>query len=267
MTVIKIGITGSEGRIGRYLVSRGCVPLVCDITDPRSVSAELHSVKPTIVINCAGASDVDWCEDNYDEARKLNVRGFYNLCSQAALTGIKVVGLSSDHVFSGNLWYPFTYNEKSKPHPVNDYGWTKWGMEAVALTYFNAYIVRTSFVFDKVRLAPEIQKYQSRGGAPFYPVDIIRSFIHMDVFVTALTYHATNIEKMPKVLHIAGTRSASWYDFMVEYFKSLKIPTNLVTKRHYKEIDGKASRPKRTPLNVKLALKLGFQLHEFEKDF
>ena len=267
MTVMKIGITGSKGRIGRYLVSRGCVPLDCDITDPIEVSAEIFKVKPTVIINCAGISDVDYAQNNYKESTVVNVRGFYNLCSAAMNYGAMVVGLSSDHVFSGKLWYPFTYHEHSKPKPINDYGWTKYGMESVARTYFNAYVVRTSFAFDSVRLSPEIQKFIARGYTSYYSVDIVRSFISLDSLAENLIYHATNINKMPKILHIAGTRSANWHTFMVEYLKHLGINTKDVRKLHYKNIDGKAPRPLRTPLNINLALELGFPLHDFTEDF
>jgi dTDP-4-dehydrorhamnose reductase len=263
MSAMKIGITGSKGRIGRYLVSRGCVPLDCDITDPIEVSAEIFKVKPTVIINCAGISDVDYAQNNYKESTVVNVRGFYNLCSAAINYGAVVVGLSSDHVFSGKLWYPFTYHEHSTPKPINDYGWTKYGMESVARTYFNAYVVRTSFAFDSVRLAPHLSGVLAGLS---YSTNVVRSFISFDSLAENLIYHATNINKMPKILHIAGTRSVSWYQFIKEFCeKSGTIKK--IQKRRYGDIDGKAPRPLRTPLNINLALELGFPLHDFTEDF
>jgi dTDP-4-dehydrorhamnose reductase len=259
MTVMKIAVTGSVGRIGRYLVSRGCVPLTCDITDPREVSVAIFEEKPTVIINCAGISDVEYAQNNYKESMNVNVRGFYNVCNAASNHGVMVVGLSSDHVFSGKLLYPLTYKENSKPKPVNNYGWTKWGMEQVAKIFFNAYVVRTSYAFDSVRLSSRIYELE-------YPTNLIRSFISFDSLAESLIYHATNISKMPKTLHIAGTRAVSWHQFMVEYLNHIGLKPDVV-KTTYKEIDGKAPRPKRTPLNINLALGLGVPIHDFKQDF
>ena len=76
---MKIGVTGYNGRLGSELVSRGCIPLDCNIAVRESVRDILQTVEPDIVIHCAAMTNVDDCEVYKDQAFIVNVRGTENL--------------------------------------------------------------------------------------------------------------------------------------------------------------------------------------------
>ncbi|QDZ91633.1 NAD(P)-dependent oxidoreductase [Shewanella decolorationis] len=72
-----------------------------DIGDKQSVAAAFAQVKPDWVINCAAYNAVDRAETAVDEAYRVNSLGPELLASECALTGARLVHISSDYVFSG----------------------------------------------------------------------------------------------------------------------------------------------------------------------
>ena len=72
-----------------------------DIADKQSVEAAFARFKPEWVINCAAYNAVDRAETAADEAYRVNSLGPELLASECALSGARLVHLSSDYVFSG----------------------------------------------------------------------------------------------------------------------------------------------------------------------
>ena len=61
--------------------------------DRDAVRAELHRVKPTHVLNCAGCTgrpNVDWCEDNKEATIRSNVIGTLNVTDLCFLMEIHI---------------------------------------------------------------------------------------------------------------------------------------------------------------------------------
>ncbi|MFB2684287.1 NAD(P)-dependent oxidoreductase [Shewanella mangrovisoli] len=72
-----------------------------DIGDKQSVAAAFAHVKPDWVINCAAYNAVDRAEMAAEEAYRVNSLGPELLASECALSGARLVHISSDYVFSG----------------------------------------------------------------------------------------------------------------------------------------------------------------------
>lgn len=251
----KVGVTGARGRLGRFLCSHfeNYIPLECDVTQPTQIENCLRDVKPDVVLHLAAKSDVDWCErlENRATVSQVNLRGTYNVCR--AVGDVKVILLSSDHVFNGQRG---RYTEKDRPSPVNHYGFSKYSAEALQSAFSNLKVIRTSYLFNAERLAPH--------GSGWYPDFISRSFLYIPHFVDSLNMYIERIQDMPSRLNLSGSETASWYDFM--RYLSIKAGGIKVYRRSYElDFSGRmAPRPKKAGLNVSLSKKLGFPQYSYK---
>ena len=103
---------------------------------------EINLYDPTIVIHCAAIAKYRDVEDNVLTAVKTNVIGTCNILHACMVGNIKMVYISSDHVFDGA---DGPYNINDKIRPLTKYAKTKAAGELVVQTYENSLIVRTSF--------------------------------------------------------------------------------------------------------------------------
>lgn len=113
-SVLLTGGTGYIGSIAADFLARGAaVPQVwacgsseLDVTDRRAVADALDELEPDVVFHLAAKADTDWCEDNFEEARKVNVQGSLNTVEEALRRGIRVVYFSSACLYPDNeKWY------------------------------------------------------------------------------------------------------------------------------------------------------------------
>lgn len=255
----RIAITGHKGYIGRELLKRGFLPLDCDVTDPASVQRSIKYTKPELVIHLAGKTSVEFCENKRNErdVLNINIRGTGNVFNSLTDARIPGIYLSSDHIFHGGLFE--IHKETSKyTAPVNFYGMCKLVAEqAVRLSGSN--IVRTSFLFDKQRLEGELMDLEN--GAKSYPTFIKRSFLHLYDFCDMLETYCNLFYRMPKLLHLSGSRTISWFTFMKEVAKQYdyKAPK----ARYFEDRTFSVPRPKNGGLNVELSHSLGFAYKDY----
>lgn len=263
-----IGITGYKGKLGRHLLKHHAnfVALECDVTGQEQVENCLRHIRPDFVLHLAAKSDVDFCERSENEklVKDVNVVGTYNICHTAQGLGLPVILLSSDHVFGG-VWG--MYKETSKGHPVNYYGLTKQAAESLHVVFDNLKVIRTSYLFDVERLTPYLSGLWN-GVPALYPTFISRTFLHFSHFAESLDYYFNHFEKMPRILHISGTKSVSWFDFMTQLAKRYGIVNyrKLVVPKVQESIS-KAPRPSHGGLNTKVARKLGFPQYSYLDGF
>jgi len=260
-----IFVTGYKGNIGSRLINLGYEPLECDITSETAVSRAISREKPIIIVHLAGITDVNFCQDdkNKEDVIQTNFRGSGNIFKHAAIYGAKVVYISSDHVFDGR-WFG-NYSEKSTMNPKNYYGVSKVYVEALSEAYDNVNIIRTSTLFWGNR--PMVQNPMitiANGKEVNSPVFMLRSFMHIDHFVTQLQDYCLRIDTMPKFLHLSGSKTVSWYKFIHAYATYNSLDTSNLKPRYWDIANGKvAPRPHRAGLNTSLSKKYGFDQFDY----
>ena len=152
----KIWITGAEGHIGTALldllegVEYQLLPTdieEVDITKIDEVTQFVHVNRPDVVINCAGLTDVQECENNVDEAYRVNAIGVRNVALAANEVNAKVIQISTDDVFDKESRVP--YNEFDNVHPRTIYGKSKEAGEKILTQLLNRFvIIRSSWLKD-----------------------------------------------------------------------------------------------------------------------
>lgn len=151
----KIWITGAEGHIGTALlellegVEYQLLPTdiqEVDITKIDEVTQFVHVNRPDVVINCAGMTDVQECENNVDEAYRVNAIGVRNVALAANEINAKVIQISTDDVFDKESRIP--YNEFDTVHPRTIYGKSKEAGEKILTQLLNRFvIIRSSWIY------------------------------------------------------------------------------------------------------------------------
>lgn len=154
---MRICVTGARGMLGQQIVETATtlghtvIPWVrptADITQLESISQCAKHDAPDCIINCAAWTDVDGAETNAAAAYLTNYIGARNVATVAASCGIRLVHISTDFVYPGELHRPLIESDSTDPKSV--YGSSKLAGEDAVLTQCpSAVIIRTGYIFGK----------------------------------------------------------------------------------------------------------------------
>ena len=248
-------MTGAGGQVGlalrewlpgaRYL---GRADL--DITDPGAVARVLPGA--AVVINCAAITDVDGCERDPQAADRVNSGGAANV----AAAGARVIQLSTEYVFDGEL--EREYREDDKPRPRSAYGRSKLAGERAVLAAGPNLVVRTSWVFGEgqnflraIRAADragrELRVVDDQWGRPTWARDLARALAGLAV-----------ADGPSGIVHVAGDgEPCTWADLaeLAVGRPVRRISTN--------EWGAPAPRPRRAVLALDRARRMGLPLTDW----
>lgn len=247
-------MTGGRGKVGMYLKKLGVADLEVDVTDESEVERAIKRQKPQVIIHLASVSDVDFCQkkENWKKVASVNLVGTSNVARIARHNNVGVVLLSTVQVFDGKKWWG-KYRETDSPNAINQYGLSKMAAEALLEEFENLKVVRTSRLFDVGCISV------SDIGHPTF---IERSYMYLGHFANSITMYANRFYSMPTILHIAGSKTASEYEFMLavaEIYGYNKSEV-LARKKNNKEY---APRPKRGGLDVNRSKMLGLPQYDY----
>lgn len=185
-------ITGAKGLLGSTLVSKCKAALhtgrEVDIADAKAVLDYVKKYKVTHIINCAAFSLVDAAESAKEDAWRANAIGPEVLARVAKENGIKLIHISTDYVFPGDVKRPLT--ETDPVGPCNYYGESKLEGEKRALE-FGACVIRTSWIFGgggknfvaklflMLKNETEIRLTDDQWGRPTYAPDLADAILEM----------------------------------------------------------------------------------------
>jgi dTDP-4-dehydrorhamnose reductase len=107
------------------------VALGVDIRDFDQVSKAIDDFQPTVVINTAAKTNLEWCGNNRLEAFDVNVLGAGTVAKACDQKGIYFIHYSSGCIFS-SVDGKDAKSEIDTPNPSSYYGWTKvWSEQIV----------------------------------------------------------------------------------------------------------------------------------------
>ena len=156
----KILITGANGQLGHEMRNalKGNNRFECIFTDVAELDiCNAEAVKQTIadnhidyIVNCAAYTQVDKAEDNAELCKKINTDAVENLARAAADYGARMIHISTDYVFNGRGYRPYT--EDMVPDPQSVYGSTKLEGEKILTDICpESIIIRTAWLYSSRR--------------------------------------------------------------------------------------------------------------------
>ena len=158
---MKIVIIGAGGRLGAALLRayreahkvRGFTHSEIDLGDFDEVEQLLMHEEFDLMINCAAMTNVDLCEEQREEAFRINADAPLLLAQICQGRGARFIHFSTDYVFAGTKSEP--YLEDDAAEPISVYGESKReGEENVLVADERNLVVRVSWVFG--RIAPAL---------------------------------------------------------------------------------------------------------------
>lgn len=216
----KIWITGAEGHIGTALldllegVEYQLLPTdieEVDITKIDEVTQFVHVNRPDVVINCAGLTDVQECENNVDEAYRVNAIGVRNVALATNEVNAKVIQISTDDVFDKESRIP--YNEFDNVHPRTIYGKSKEAGEKILTQLLNRFvIIRSSWIYGIGRdFVDEVLRNVGQGKTMEVPNNQYAAPTSAKELAKVIRYFIDNEEY--GLYHVVCPGSCSRYEF------------------------------------------------------
>ena len=259
--VISVSIIGPNGQLGSDLekvftnAEWKVVPIShaeISVENLESVSSALKDSQTDWVINTAAFHKVDECEKDSQKAWEINTEGAKNVAIVARDLGMRSVFISSDYVYSGNKGT--NYSESDPVSPVNAYGHSKAGGEAVTLAASEKnLVVRIASVFGAAGSSGKGGNFvetvinKAKAGDPLSVVDDI---------VMSPTYTVDAAQKILVLLkrdqhgifNATNSGSTTWFGFAQEILEQTKLVTELSSSKTNWESPLK--RPRNSSLNI-----------------
>lgn len=223
---MKILVTGCRGQLGRelYEVLESSHPGMTtyvdiddlDLTDREAVENFLRRGEFSHVVNCAAYTAVDRAEEEKLQCAAVNIDAVTNIARMADELGLRIIHISTDYVFDGRSYRPYT--ESDKVNPMSQYGTTKRKGETALLGLApESIIIRTGWLYSPhgrnfvktiLRLSatqPRIKVVCDQIGTPTYATDLANA-------IATILFAQ---QWVPGIVNYSNEGVASWYDFAV----------------------------------------------------
>jgi dTDP-4-dehydrorhamnose reductase len=265
----RLVIIGGSGLVGRVLIKRikdiakvyatyninkidldGAKFYQLDVQDEKRVNELMKEIRPEIVINAAAKRNTRYCEENPDEAYKVNVVGTKNIVKACKTINAKLVFFSSDQVFDGTKG---KYSEEDELKPLNIYGKQKaMAEEIIKDNLDNWLILRASHIYA-----------WSPGSDNFvtWVIDELKSGLEVqisyDQFVTPI--HVENfVDMVIKLLekdkrgiyHVGEGECLSKYEFVKKIKETFRFDEAIIKPISSEALNQNTIRPKNNCLDL-----------------
>jgi dTDP-4-dehydrorhamnose reductase len=226
--MINILVTGSNGQLGNELRKLALAATdfnfvftdiaELDITNPEAIEAIMKSEKISVIINCAAYTAVDKAETDTVLAYLINAQAPGYLAAAAFRFNALLVHISTDYVFSGEGFRPYTENISCDPRST--YGMSKLkGEIAVIDSGCRHIIIRTSWLYSAFgnNFIKTVRKYGRERGHLNMIYDQIGTPTHAaDLAGAILAIIPQCDNRKSDIYHFSNEGVCSWYDFALE---------------------------------------------------
>ena len=252
--------TGSNGQVGSEIKSLSknynynflfTTKDSLDITCQEDIITFCYKNRVDTIINTAAYTAVDRAEEDIENANRVNHLAVKYLAKLAKEHNIKLIHISTDYIFDGKNYKP--YSEEDTPNPQGVYGKTKLdGEEAMCeINPNNSIIIRTSWVYSSfgnnfVKTMLKLGKSRDKLGVIFDQIGTPTYARDLAKTILDILPHIEN--ERVEIYNYSNEGVLSWYDFAKEIMKMAKIECS-INPIETKDYPTSAKRPHYSLLN------------------
>lgn len=222
---MNILVTGANGQLGRalqqILPQRTKANIIFadreqfNVTNGDFAARFISDNDITHIVNCAAYTNVDKAEEDKAACTAINSEGVKLLALAADSYGAKVIHISTDYVFDGHAYKPYT--ESDKVNPESHYGASKRQGETALLALApESIIIRTSWLYGPERENNFVRRILSKVSQPEglkVVADQIGSPTFSHDLAEAIAVILNTPQWFPGVYHYCDAGVCSRYDF------------------------------------------------------
>ena len=233
----------------------------CDVTDLPSLLGLVEEIHPGVIVNAAAWTAVDLAEDRVLEAFAANSDGARNAAIAARACQARLIHVSTDYVFAGDLDRPYEVDDVAIPKTV--YGQSKLSGElAVTEEYYeNSVIVRTAWLYSEY--GSNFVKTVMRKALNHEAMKVVCDQFGQPTSAADLASHIVDLgvqHSCTGVLHGTNSGVSTWYDLAVSIYEMLDRDSTLVSSVSSDAFPTKAIRPRNSVLSHQRTASLGIPL-------
>jgi len=222
---MRVLVTGAKGMLGRTVTARltghECVGVDLDdfnIADAAAADRAIGQFRPNAIIHCAAMTAVDACESQVDEAFTANAIGSANVAVAAHRYSARLIAISTDYVFAGDLDRPYDEFDVTGPRTV--YGQSKLAGENAVRTHCPDHLIaRIAWLYGAG--GPSFLHTMLKLGAQNdEPLKVVDDQIGNPTSTNAVADRLAMLLDYPLAgtVHLTCEGQASWYEFTREIF-------------------------------------------------
>jgi len=223
--------------------------------------AVIERHKPDCVIHTAGLVSVEECEQNPGLAQKVNIDLAKNIAVTCNELNIKLIHISTDHLFSGEYQMA---QEKNNVDPINNYARTKYQAELkVQDNCKDALIVRTNFFGWGTKYRQSFSDFILNRLRNNKPVDLFQDIFFTPILIDELVRRVHQLIDLGAsgIFNVTSKERLSKYEFGLKLAKCFNLKPNLINPISINNKPQLIKRPKDMSLsNVKLCETLQCQV-------
>ena len=233
-----------------------------DLLEPGAFSRTIDAAQPDAVIHTAALANLEACEEDPGEARRLNADFPGDLAEVCASRAVPLVHISTDSVFDGTKHG--VYTEADIPNPPGVYSATKLqGERNVLSAYPEAVVARVNFFGWSLSGTRSLSEFFYNHLTAGNQVNGFTDIWFCTMFVGDLA--ATLIQVLEKGLsglyHVVGSEAITKYEFGLRIARQFGFDEDLVQPISVEESGLIARRSHNLRLSVhKLSTDLGIEI-------
>lgn len=272
MRVVLLGPNGQLGHdIRRTHEEAGApfelVPLTrdrLDVAAPGAVERVLDGLEFDALVNCTSYHKTDDVEDNATLAFAVNAHAVQAMARACAARRARLVHVSTDYVFGGDVVRGWQLREDDPTAPVNVYGASKAMGETLArLACDDVVMLRVASLFGVAGASGKggnfvetiIRVGREKGALRVVDDQVMSPTATADVARIVLRMLTDGCA--PGLYHVVNTGPASWFEFAREIVRRAEIDAT-VTPCSSEEYPTRAARPRYSALdNEKVSAAFG----------
>ena len=218
-----------------------CLPL--DLESADAFGRHLEQLKPDLLVHTAGLTNVDLCEQQPEEAMHANAALALNVARAANFLGIRLIHISTDHLFDGTQ---ALRGEDDAPSPLNAYARTKLQAEQwVQQEHPRAMLVRTNFFGWGNRYRQSFSDWILAGLRAGKPLDMFENVYFTPILADVLAASAHTLADHDErgIINVAGDERISKYEFARRLAAAFDLPGRLIRRARLSRSSLAAKRP------------------------